>query len=212
MGYYLTSLYSIAPDDKHSYFVFYVGNRFDDTVSQWMDRNFAKIAKGLGPNAVIARGLSEEFDKQVIEAYQSEIKTIAIKRGWDKEDNFGRSVDRLLTNYQRAYPMSNLFPLLFVTDRNPSVVTSEDDKKVFYLIPLGKIESENEIREIIETIVAGIQSESFDALEKLLARKFGKSPLNLLNAINQSLELKPNLAGLGINLNAVIDWIVKGTK
>lgn len=156
----------------------------------------------------------KEFDKQVIEAYQSEIKTIVIKQGWDKEDNFGRSVDRLLTNYQRAYPLSwaNLFPLLFVTDRNPSVVTSEDDKKVFYLIPLGKIESENEMREILETIVVGIQSKNFDALEKLLARKFGKSPLNLLDAINQSLELKPNVAGVGINLNAVIDWIVRGPK
>src|SRR3990172_6891227 len=123
MGYHLTSIYSISPDDKHSYFVFYVGNRFDDTVSQWMDRNFAVIAKALGPDSVIARGLSEEFDKQVIEAYQSEIKTIAIKQGWDKNDNFGRSVDRLLTSYQRAYPLgwANLFPLLFVTDRNPSV-------------------------------------------------------------------------------------------
>jgi hypothetical protein len=214
MGYHLTNLYSISPDDKHSYFVFYIGNRFDDTVSQWIDRNFSNIAKSLGHNAVIVRGLSDEFDNQVVEAYHDEIETIVIKKGWDKNYSFGHSVDKLLSNYKSTYGLGwqELHPLLFVTDKNPSAESGKGDEKIFYLIPLGQIKAEGEIREITESIIYGVQSHDFSMLDKVLSQKFGKTPLNLLSTINQSLELKPNIAGVGINLNAVIDWIVKGQK
>jgi len=214
MGYHLTNLYSISPDDKHSYFVFYIGDHFDDTVSQWIDHNFSRIARALGQNAVIVRGISDEFSNQVVDAYHDEIKTIVVKQGWDKTYSFGHSVDKLLSNYNSTYGLGwrELYPLLFVTNKNPSSEFDNDDGKIFYLIPLGQIKTEGEIKEIVESIIFGVQSKNFSALDKILKQKYGKTPLNLLDAINQSLELKPNVAGLGINLNAVIDWIVKGQK
>jgi diphthamide synthase (EF-2-diphthine--ammonia ligase) len=210
MGYQLTSIYSLSKDDVHSYFVFYVGHRFEDSVSQWIDKNFAAIAKGLGPKAAIVRGLSEEFDKQVMTAYQGQIKTVILKKGWYKNIHFGQSVNSLLSDYDTIVGMSHsLFPLLFVTDRHPLREPSQERDQVFYLIPLGQIDSEREVREIIETILGCVQVAKFDLLDKLLARKFGKSPLNLVKAINQSAELKPNVMGLGVNLNGLIDLFVK---
>jgi hypothetical protein len=214
MGYQLTNLYSISPDDSHSYFVFYIGSSFDDTVSQWIDCNFTNFAKLLGHNAVIVRGLSDEFDNQVVNAYHDEIKTIMIKKGWDKTHSFGDSINSFLSNYQSSYGIGwqELHPFLFVTDKNPSAESGKDDENIFYLIPLGQIKTEGEIREIAESIISGVQSNDFSELDKVLSRKFEKMPLNLLSKINQSLELKPNISGVGINLNAVIDWIAKGQK
>ena len=54
MGYHLTSVYGISPDDTHQYFVFYVGHDFEDEISMWLDRNFVAIAESL---VVKIRGL-----------------------------------------------------------------------------------------------------------------------------------------------------------
>ena len=100
-----------------------------------------------------------------------------------------------------------------MTDRNPHQSVRNFDKQgVFYLIPLDKIGTEAEIREIIQTISVCVRANNFDELQKLVDRKFADTPTNLLETINQVAELKPNALGLGLNINGIIDLFNKWRK
>ncbi|NWG14874.1 MAG: hypothetical protein HXY20_15220 [Acidobacteria bacterium] len=145
--------------------------------------------------------------------YSDEIKTVIAHTRWNKPELL-QSLDTLFSNYTNAYRMSwnDLLPVLFITDRNPAQPYSSDSVRIFYMVPLGEVENEGYIREIVERIVYSLNTGDFEPLETLVAQRLGKRPINLLQAINQSVELKPNVAGLGINLNGIIDLFTRKSK
>src|SRR5262245_14784674 len=138
MGYQLTSVYSITPHDIHSYFIFYIGGQFGDTRSQWIDRNFISIAKTIGPDAVIVRGISDEFEEQFLQTYQNPIETVVFGHDWQREYDFLTHANELIRSYQKEYRELPVFrPFLFVTNINPHLVHNAGNNSIFYLIPLA---------------------------------------------------------------------------
>ena len=136
MGYHLTSVYAISPMDVHSYYVFYVGDRFTDTISQWIDKNFATIAGALGPNAAIVRGIADRFDVELMQVYEKQLKTVIIQQGLEEEIEFSNNLDRVFLEYERGNILQNPYgPFLFVTNKNPNLVGNTGDDGVFYFIP-----------------------------------------------------------------------------
>ena len=211
MGYHLSSVYGISPGDAHEYFVFYIGDDFQDVVSQWIDKNFTGIAREIGPNAVIVHGISEKFNLELLNKYKNQIDTIIINQKPDEDRKLENSMIDLFRTYHEKYQHGFYLRFFLITDKNPHLRSGKSDRDIFFLVPLDQIKEEAEIREIIQTIVMCVRSNNFDSLEDLVQRKFTTAPVNLLKALNQSLELKPNVMGLGINLNGVINLITNKT-
>ena len=207
MGYYLSSIFSISSEDRHKYFVFYIASHgIEDTVSRWINVNFAGIAQHLGPHAVIVRGLTEDFDEQTLRLYGEEIRTFYLGRKW--ENNFDvRAFDRWIANEalnDSGFSWSDLVPALIVTDKNPQ---HKEPGQIFYIIPLGRIRHEEEVRDILMRIFNSIRIDDFEPLEDELQKRFGRNGASKLKLLSSVFELKPNIAGVGININALIDMI-----
>lgn len=201
MGYHLNSIYSISPDDKHKYFIFMLGGLYGlvNSTQEWLDKNFSSIASALGPKGAIVRGLSPIFETETLAAYRNEIKTKVI----DFRLNEG-AVDNILANLRRKYRIDIETPILIITDRNPNRPSDNLDDQVFYFLPVGGL-SEVQLQELMRTILSGIRTSNFTELDHWLAKNFGNMPLNTLRFLNEFVELKPGVAGISLNLNAIID-------
>lgn len=202
MGYSITSAYSISPDDKHSYFIFYWGDYFVDETAKWIDNNFVNIAKALGPRGVIVRGLCKDFGNELMEIYQKDIQTMFIERRFM---DMSWLMHRFFDTFEDKYNISREYQkFLLITDKNPHKIEENKDT-IFYIIPLNSIENSSEIEELITDITACVKANDFSSIDNFLKRKFGKKPTNLSQVVNEAVELKPNIAGIGINLNYIVD-------
>lgn len=199
MGYYLNTIYSISADDSHSYFVFMLGGTYGlvNSTQEWLDKNFSAIAKALGPKAAIVRGLSPNFEAEVVSAYQEQIKTRVINFDIDQ-----RTVEKVILGLSEQYHTPIETPLLFITDRNPH--KANDKNSIFYIVPVGNL-NEPETQDVIETILSCIRTNDFSLLDKWISKNSKNAPLNVLKVLNEILELKPGIAGVSINLNAIIE-------
>jgi hypothetical protein len=201
MGYSITSIYSIAPDDSHAYFVFYWGPYFEDDLAKWFDSNFLKIASRLGPHAAIVRGLNRDFWRDLIGVYENDINAFLLNhQDLDMSTEMHRLADKLNDAYERGHLD---YPFLLVTDRNPHGL-EESPATIFYFVPLAEIREVRTIQELITVIVSCIHKRDFRDLDSFLQCTFGNAPTNLLSVMNDSIDLKPNIIGIGLNLNAVI--------
>jgi len=199
MGYHLNSIYSISSDDKHSFFIFMLGGMHGlvNSTQEWLDKNFNAIATALGPNAVIVRGLSSNFEKEVIDTYHEQIRTKVVDFDVD-----GFSIDNLLSGFYRKYHVRIETPILLITDRNPN--EDNNEKQIFYLIPVGGLE-ELDVQNVIEIMLDCVRINDFQRLDEWILYKFGNGPLNALKKFNEIVELNPGIAGISLNLNAIIE-------
>lgn len=70
MGYMLSSLGNLPVDDDVRFYVFIINGQWAEPLYQVMEQNFANVARSIGKNAVIAKGLKpEEWYGEVATAY-----------------------------------------------------------------------------------------------------------------------------------------------
>ena len=208
MGYHLNSIYSISPNDKHKFFVFMLGGSYGlvNSTQEWLDKNFSSIASALGPNGAIVRGLSSVFETETLAAYRDEIKTRVIDFRLNE-----RAIDDILGKLQGRYRIRIETPILIVTDRNPNTPSGDIDKQIFFFLPVGGL-SEIQLQELMRTILACIRLSTFVELDHWITKNFGNMPLNTFKVLNEFVELKPGIAGISVNLNAIIDHFIEGEK
>ena len=110
MGYLLNELANLPVDKNVKFYIFVVNGRFRDSLFRTIEENFASIAKDIGSQAVIARGLdAKAFHSQIARAY------------------FGQDGEKFL----------DLLPALIVTNAHPD---NFDEKSVRLVIPLDGVE------------------------------------------------------------------------
>lgn len=98
MGYKLTSLVNLPFDNRTDMYVFSIGDgMWEGGLADIVHRNFDRIAKEIGPRAIIVGALEESFHGEVAERY------------------LGRNAEEL----------KNLLPALLITDAHPDRLTSD---------------------------------------------------------------------------------------
>lgn len=110
MGYLLNSLANLPVDEDVNFYIFVINGQWQEPLYEMMERNFSQVAKSIGNNAVIAKGLDPKgFCGEVEEKY------------------FGSEAARL-------FP---LLPALLITDAHPDEI---DDESLRLIVPLKEAE------------------------------------------------------------------------
>ena len=175
MGYMLSSLAELPVDNTVGFYVFSVAHRgWQGGLSDIIDRNFTEIARAIGQDSVIVKGLQEElFSEEVCRTY------------------LGRHYSVLLSE----------MPALLITNAHPSNVT-ESTFKLF--TPLKRAEEKfGSIDAFLSRLVLFVRDRDQTFLDLFQREEdFARDGANML-------ELKPNFCGIGININAILDWLLK---
>jgi hypothetical protein len=95
MGYLLNALGNLPIDDSVSLYIFVINGEWSGGRYEVLERNFSRIAQGIGSNAVIAKGFDEEFYAEVARTYL----------GKDHRE------------------LSRLLPAVLITDTHPAKLT-----------------------------------------------------------------------------------------
>ena len=191
-----------APIGEFDYSIFVITNRDDATHKKWMDRNFHRIAKDIGHKAVIVKGYDDNFS--------NEMKVFLERWMNDQDDQSSEAAQAISELLEQTTCLlvakkdirSSNAPLLLI----PLAPAPESDE------PEGKADTEKFLDELIQSVVAKVRDGTImEHAHALGARRFElKSVRNgvvitTLRRANEVLELKPNLAGIGLNLNAMIE-------
>ncbi|WP_202857166.1 hypothetical protein [Fulvivirga marina] len=171
-----------------------------DQFGKWLNENFHAIAEQIGSNNLIVRGGSSG------------------------------SYDQELYEFLSQHCESNLFGILEgLFHESVSLIVSEgalhSTSGQVYVIPITrefdvKDSPQNQLAtELFKLVISAISNNELEQrLEQLGAEQFELKEkkknliLSTLKFVNKYLELKPNLAGVGINLNQVIEDTIKNYK
>lgn len=196
MGYYVTSAFAVSPNDKHSYFVYFIPGRepykrlSTAWINTWVHAHFSEIAQALGPIGVIVSPPTGKNwdDREVGLAYPFMYNS-------EDEDGF----------------LHGHMPFLLIL-RSPLQPETEGNKDGI-AINLVKCADEQELASVFDTIITGIRNDSWQYIvENYPNQERAEEPNNYggwLVRLSRVLELKPNVFGLGVNLNAAMELLGK---
>lgn len=203
MGYRVTSFLSVGSADRHDHFLYFLPTRWlaYEWINTWIDEHFDSLASHLGPSAVLIttpRGVKAEHTY-----------------GWDSiEEMLHRSLrpsneQAAGSTHVRRQPWESLHsgaPVLIVS-RRP--LTPRDNESVDCVAINLAAYDKHGIATLLDQLIQAVQSgdDPLAAVPTALDRT-DWSRYEFLKA----LELKPNVFGVGVNGNAVIDLVRKWRK
>lgn len=194
----------ITTAQRYKYYILVLGGRWHDLPSDWVAGNFRQLGQDIGPSAVIARGYTDHFDVEAVGKYWNEIEEIKARPRFFAKRRIKKEYREMLDRFSRpanAVPE----PLLIVSERNPHHPAAAGE--MFFLIPLLPFTSDAELSRLFRTISGCCKVNNFAALEALLAEKFGEGETGFVASANNMFELKPNIAGVGLNINGLIEFL-----
>lgn len=205
MGYTLTSVFSVSPDDEHEWFVYFVPDRnpyfkFETAwINTWIYDNFSKIAQNIGPCGVIIAPSNAErnsFCEDIYDTLPSDIPQAF-------SDGTFQGGDKLF---------HEPFPFLLVTQ---TPISKSEIRKSFFF-NLVKFQDEKELCRFFDCLTESILKGDIDYLvERFPMQEPASRPDGyggIIGKNNDIFHLKPNIFGVGINLNAVLDKLSERLK
>ena len=188
MGFYVSALRNV-PADRFNHYIYVVDCSGGSIHTSWINENLDLIGQDIGSGAGIISG-PDDLSREVFDFLCHEL-----------EDGFG-DVENLLHSST----------CLLIADN----VLNESYRNIF-LVPLSSGGTDdNELHEymnqVIDGIVDAISTGKFSSyLEKnsVASFKLKQKGELLVDSANSIIELKPNIAGIGLNVNALIERIFK---
>ena len=200
MGYYVSSVTVISPDDNHNYFAYYLPTtrlRYE-WINEFFTSNFSLIADKIGPEGVIVAptvNASEEYSSELI---------------------------RLLEEF---YPMGRSarfihsgFPFLVVSRRPIASGTIHGSKELECVaLNLAAVRDEEELRNLVDTLILACLSRVDDILPLAsgLAKDLSKEHNDEHGwsfSFKEAVEIKPNVFGIGINVSSILSDMHRNIK
>jgi predicted acylesterase/phospholipase RssA len=196
MGYRVSSIVSIAPNDKHAYFLYFIPGmsyKFSKT-NEFIDKSFDEIASYIGPKGVIVtptKGKAESFIEEVtgIRFHSMFYQERFPFNKSDKTDHY----------FHSGQPY-------FIITNTPLNLEKESDG---IIINLDGIDKEQQLRDLIDCIITGIQSDSLQLIINSLPIWNKTYQIETIAEYTKQLEIKPNVFNLGENLSLILDFINK---
>lgn len=185
MAQYISRLASVQAGADLRHFIYYIpSGRFEhQQTDDWIIDRFAEIGDKLGPKATV------------------------IRPTYSNEGQLCEEIATWAANHRTFYYITHSRPLLLISEMPIGLKPSNGEESVgkFFVLPLGKLDSNARLGRCFDTLAsAASQGEDlFDAASAFMEEVEPKWADGLLD----SLELKPNALGLGVNLNGFIDFI-----
>jgi len=191
MGLIIHSLGELPTEAKRGYYVYLLDYGWDEPISNGLSRNFAHMAKLASQNdAVVIRGSAgAHFEDEVL--------------SW---------------HHVNGQPGEEILPAILITTRNPhsfrhfDLSHSERDEfrqNSLLLIPLRHVcKTSTDVVNLITKIFRDIK-EKKSLMDFEVAKEISR---NEKGALVDSLILKPNLSGIGIDLKKMIEFFGKQEK
>ncbi len=186
MGYRISSLLELESNltDWHAILLGYGRNRWIDA---WVDSNFNALARDIGKAGVVVAGLDEQLSIDVEKFFERYAETFP-------QELFSNALSCVLSRGALSVTQNRVlvFPLAVGEEVNTDDAASLAGHLVIEII--SAIESDE-----VERLAQRLGSQEIE-LEGGLS-----VALTTLSDMNSVIELKPNIAGIGVNLNASID-------
>lgn len=191
MGMYVSQLRSV-PVGVYKYYVYLIDASTSKTHAHEVDRFFDGFAKGSGAESVIVRGpqdLSWQLFQFLLDHVKGDFRLL--------ENLFHETTCLLVSEgtVQETKKPIFVLPLRLAHNENPD----EFDLSQAILISMLRAMAEERLAEFVQSLGA-VQVELSEIKDGML--------IATLRHANEILELKPNAAGLGLNLNAVIQKVL----
>lgn len=188
MGYVVSTVFAVPSNDRHSFFVYYVPARdpyrklATDWINDWVHSNFGRLASFAGPNGVV----------------------ILPHKAWGDDDYKGIGYC-LFENFDDGF-LHGKMPFLII-----SRVPLEKGKGASQAIAINlvKCENERELELVFDNILDGIRRNDWQSIiDNFPLQAAAKEPEGYggwYSMLNKVVQLKPNLFGIGLNLNEAIE-------
>jgi len=196
MGYSVSSIFTVSPDDKHSYFVYYVPGRQPyynfsiQWVNEWMHKNFHNIASSIGPIGLIITPPQTRDSFQFRESYFNGLYGV---------------LDEVL---EHDYFLHEPFPFLIITK---SPLKKEEKMSEGYLVNMVNFKNEQELNTFFDKLIQQIRTNNWEKIVEIFPeQELAKEPDTYgrwYKGWNEIIQLKPNFFGIGININKAIEKI-----
>ena len=200
MGYRVTSAFSVSPNDKHKYFLYYIPtSKFGyNWINDWLEANFYKIAENLGPIGVIIGPLPRK-EEYYLDSFKNSRYTFSDsylfeEQGVSKvsygneiakvfDPNFNNSHEKRSPNETSGidYFLHNGFPLI-----------------IFTRIPI--VENIEHVDGLILNLAACKNDKNLDQLMDILIKTIKQDDLNYLIELKEILTPKEDKGLLGHSL------------
>ena len=198
MGYYVKSLFAVNPNDAHSYFVYFVpgGKPYmslsTEWINSWVHKHFQNIAEAVGPTGVVVSPLPRNNWNDDIADSGMAWPFMDAAEG---EDDF----------------LHGHMPFLLVS-RSP-IQKKNANECDGIAINLVKCVDEKELAYVFDQLINAIRQDNWESIvENFPLQEAASEPDSYggwLERLNSVVELKPNIFGLGINLNAALQEVAK---
>lgn len=198
MGYSVGSLTRV-PLEIYDHCIFVVGDHKMNKRARWLQANFARLAGSLPRKTALVAGTNHEVSE--------EVRNLICGAAED-EDGAGWK------------------HFLFLSEHTSLVISRGVIRKTnspLMLVPLGGMAGDEDSDEFMGAVFSAVCDAIRDSRVNELVEELGAVQVPLrpfkpgmkvatLKRVNQLLELKPNLAGVGFNLNAAIDDYLRGLE
>jgi hypothetical protein len=186
MGLIIHSLGELPTNAERSYYVYLLDYGWDEPLGETLLKNFDKMAAlASANNAVVIRGV----------------------------EGFHFADEVLSWHHVNGQPSDEILPAILITTRHPRQFREDQHDKYpkdrLVLIPLSRVcKSPTEVVSLIEKIFRDIRDKrclaDFEVAKELLKGKQG--------ALVDALILEPNISGIGINLNYLINFLLEKNR
>jgi hypothetical protein len=189
MGFHVSTLYNL-PTDRIRHFV-HVLDLSGGLHAKWIEENLHNLARSFGPNAGLVTGPQD----LTLELHQFLLRNV--------NSDFG-PIEKLLHSAT----------CLVISDGHLTTTTAP-----VFVLPLATTEDPEAAHEMIDTLLRMLGTaaradrvpqlvESLGALRISLAGVGGTIVVCTLRELNKVVDLKPNVAGFGVNLNAIVERLL----
>lgn len=193
MGYNVGSLTRV-PLEVYDHCIFVVGDPGINRRAQWIQNNFARLAQSLPRKTALVAGTNQQVSQEVLRL---------ICEAAEDDDGKGEGWRHFM----------------FLADHTSLIISKGDIRKTnspLILVPLGEMGGDGDSDEFMGAVFKAVCESIRDGRVDELIEALGAVDVPLrpfkpgmkvatLRRWNEVLELKPNLAGIGFNLNATIE-------
>jgi hypothetical protein len=195
MGYFVSSILAIGKDDPHRAFVYFLPTRRVkyEWINDWVYERFSVLATKLGPDAVIVAPPPGEHHDDYYAAWRDPLSA---------QSAFSP------VSEQESGVLHSGFPFLVVSRRPVGVVTA--GKTPFAAVNLATLDAEGLtllIDDLVEAAYNGLDLlDSIPSINADLSHEYDETG-GWSEIIAEGIQLRPNVFGMGLDLNAMINWL-----
>jgi hypothetical protein len=220
MGYWVSSIYAISPNDTHTFFVYFIPysdwmeGEEGGWVNRWMNEHFHRIAAEVGQHKGVfiapPPGREREYRDSLggAQAYLAQSLGIEDRYGGFFEQlfsKFGGSRRRSGDPYEEddADFLHSGAPYLIIS-REPILPDSSASTGELAVIRLAACRDESHLKEVVKIVASAIRSDDLTLLGQINDRPKMKWRRKIFESLNTVIILKPEVSGVGVDLNEAI--------